>query len=1102
MRCCSLAMVLVKSMTLKTRRLLAEVPKQRKKSVNDLTGPEEEDQHNSDNDDVPTELDVANAKQQLTAQLSFKEALSSALCNEALTNAFREYWSREQVAPDDDNKIHVSTCFAYIRRVLSIETHPNWSTAGEIATHHRVHHKYITRLKQVISVIPGICGDLERNRKYHDDWLADIIRIIFCVLRDFDTKQLFLAYKTDALISSFRDILGDAPEGDEVQTPAVESKARQNLQPVVVPALFKAGVREAKTTTGGGGGGLMDMIKKDQIGRQARAAVGSDSNRFRGVYRVVKGGDASTLATSSSSSADSSRVSSSSSKPTSNSQSAAIVSPQNNPTQSATSKSSVTIFRDPFSTSEGIIPQAKAKASKKSLTFAMDASDDSGVAGSAMGDDFQQACIVAASLTDLLSHELSLKTFVRRVNDVLRRQDVILDDDDVLMYYQVITKLLSYHRLKLADEHAQFIQQQKASPSSAVWEPNLKNVMDALDNMSFQRVVDSIEFYMTPPKGPELKRTTPKEKLAKLHIPMTLLKEMICYLRVLLESGLEGHHEIAIAALYRLYYTNSTDRQDPLGKLLTQWRAGAFSRKHVDSLVELVHETLTTLDAAHRMYSDDDSAGDKKKRPKAKKDQSLEAYVVGCMRFDVDEYFRRIVSNNSVRMYTRVLQNYDTNDPQVNGHTYKFLQRMCSFKLEQMCKAPMPSADGKPAVLLSAMDYEEVHLGFILFNIQTLLVFSTILSDPEICANAPRYNHLRPLVALIHSLVRRFGDASKKNHLFFLELIFQHPRPDGFCSQLDSVYEAPYYARTSSGFGAPGSAKKKKRGGVSDDDSLSANSSGDEEDFGDVFDENNVSEAFAATTAKKLREEAKRAKAAKEGTANKVSRLQKKTKPRRNDWSAAEDEALREEFLLYAGSAGVFTAIAESAGLRDLGGNRNHKHVQTRCKELGLRAAPDSDAEGGDGDDEEEEEAEARGPADREEDTYPQNDVNMVTQEDSDMSPSSAHASSSSSSSSRKKARLVLRDSSAAELPRAEWDTDDTTDVFEQRSLGLTNGNGAASKKLFRKSAVTAGSESDEDDLLMEVEEGKGVSSSTSKAPGISTSKSRSMRIASDDEDE
>jgi hypothetical protein len=534
-----------------------------------------------------------------------------------------------------------------------------------------------------------------------------------------------------------------------------------------------------------------------------------------------------------------------------------------------------------------------------------------------MGEDFQQACIVAASLSELLTNELALKALVRRANEEKRREEHLIGRDVELKYFSVMTKLLAYHRLKIADDFAQFTQRKVAG---AVWEPNVKNVMDSLDKLSFNRVLDLIGFLLdkdAPKKGV----MSSKERLTHLHTPIALWKEMVCYLRVLLESGLEGHHEIAVAGLNRLYY--STDRIDPLQKLLGLWRPGALNRKFIDSLVEMLHETFATLDAARRVYNDgeDESSGatgKKKKVAKKSKDQSLETYIVNCMRFDVNDYFHRHVNNNSVRMYTRLLQNYDSNDAQVNVYAYRFLQRMCAFKIEQMCKAPMPSPTGAPVALISNSSfsdtpYEEVHLGFMLFNVQTLSVFSTIASDPEVCSNAPRYNHLRPLVALIHSLVRRFGDAASKNRMLFVELLFQHPRPDSFCCHLDSVYEAPLYASSSSG-GLGGSASKKRRGGASDDDSRSANSSDDEQDdFGDEFDENDAGKAFAASSSDQPTGDQKPRK---RDEAERRVRPKKLLKQKKNEWLPEEDDVLRELYLVYAGSSGIFSSITESSALR------------------------------------------------------------------------------------------------------------------------------------------------------------------------------------------
>ena len=122
--------------------------------------------------------------------------------------------------------------------------------------------------------------------------------------------------------------------------------------------------------------------------------------------------------------------------------------------------------------------------------------------------DHQKAAVVAATLVNLLSSELSLKPLVKRVNDDLRRDDMRVGQELELRYFDILYRVLHYNRLKLADEYRDFLHAEsltsstglnrknptesaKVTPSS--WQPNLKNVMDALDRMSFMRVVTAIE---------------------------------------------------------------------------------------------------------------------------------------------------------------------------------------------------------------------------------------------------------------------------------------------------------------------------------------------------------------------------------------------------------------------------------------------------------------------------------------------------------------------------------------------------------------------------------------------------------------------------------
>lgn len=36
-------------------------------------------------------------------------------CNEAIANAFKEFWLKEQVESSEDNKTGVAICFSYLR---------------------------------------------------------------------------------------------------------------------------------------------------------------------------------------------------------------------------------------------------------------------------------------------------------------------------------------------------------------------------------------------------------------------------------------------------------------------------------------------------------------------------------------------------------------------------------------------------------------------------------------------------------------------------------------------------------------------------------------------------------------------------------------------------------------------------------------------------------------------------------------------------------------------------------------------------------------------------------------------------------------------------
>ena len=487
----------------------------------------------------------------------------------------------------------------------------------------------------------------------------------------------------------------------------------------------------------------------------------------------------------------------------------------------------------------------------------------------------QRACVVAATVADRICVGMGLKQLILRVNEDLRRDEHIVGNEQELVYFQVtasrcarvhyctlrrpgccahhrhpwplplthtlsarppcvqvLTTLLRYNRLKLNyeksahDDQASRTQMHEFSqggdgfyasqlsqeggmasapaPAPVGWVPQLQNMIDALDKMTFARVLYTMD-----------KLHKKDKRFTDEHIPIALYKEMICYVRVLLESANTDHNDIAVATLYRLFYISS-ERQDPLPRLLTEWKPGVYGRKHLNVLVELVHETLKTLDTARSKYGDPSADAKKMKRPRNKRELDIEQYTAAAVMFNVDEYFKRIVNNHSVRIYTRLLALYATNEPHVNHYAFCFLQRMCAYRLEQTIRAPAPpprAAAGAPALSVADLSTPEdtsVTLGHLLFNLHTLVVFNDLLSD----AHAAKQKALEPLLRLVKAVVRRFGDAAHKNHLLYAEALFKHNHAHDFCVQLDNVYEAAAYAGPGGVYGA----SRPALGGYDDSD--------------------------------------------------------------------------------------------------------------------------------------------------------------------------------------------------------------------------------------------------------------------------------------------
>ena len=282
---------------------------------------------------------------------------------------------------------------------------------------------------------------------------------------------------------------------------------------------------------------------------------------------------------------------------------------------------------------------------------------------------------------------------------------------------------------------------------------------------------------------------------------------------------------------------------------------------------------MKTLDLARAIFSDETKMAAAKKARGKKSSMSIDQYENGAYSFDVDEYFKKLCTNSSVRMVTLLLEKYRSNEAAVNHYIYSFLNRMMQFQMQQSFPTPHPSAmRAKNAVqsaangILKDQGVEEMtmseslftpatrdsfSLGSLLFNVRSIGAIAAVLNDVSIQKN----RNYAPLLSLARSVIVAFGHAAEKNKLLYVECLFQHAHPTKHAERIDSLYEAQAF-KPNTAYAAERANKEKKKaerseehdvfmsdeeeegGGLkatkADRDFIQSDS---DNDFGDEFDE-------------------------------------------------------------------------------------------------------------------------------------------------------------------------------------------------------------------------------------------------------------------------
>lgn len=823
MRCCKLVMVLIKRMKDQTAKYLSNGPKAKLQQF--AKGRE-------------------NALAQISALLSFKDALNTEKCVQAISLVFADALQKEVIVRRDTSKEELATTISYLRRMMAIDASTAASPPAEIISAAGIHHRLIYHSRAILSAIPSICAGI--TDKYHDDWLTDIILIIHFALRYFSAFDLFQVWRENRLMT-----LDDLKKSEDPIGRHVATAQPQNGKGILARMLEKE--------------------KIDRVSKNSSIATHQRNNRFCGTYNVSvpqfqagkreydqDGPDLPDI--------DKEEDGQTETKPV------AVLHKR--------------VLSCPFANQNQAFPTANVKRSKKNLVFSKGSGDTYVDLANATNKDLdgRRACVVVASMVNFICESAGLAQLVLRVNTDLRRGEGRVGQELELAYFHVLSTLLQYQRLKLVHEK-QVISKSKGS----AWVPNLENVIHSLDKMSFGRTVLSIQKLLQEKRYMDVKR------------PMSAFKEMISYLRVLLESSNTDHNEIAVAALYRVFYTRSpTDRQDPMLKLLSEWRVGAFPKEHSESLVELVHEILKTLDTARskfdvKTYKDSDLY---KKKGKRKGELEIQQYISICVSFDVDDYFKKLASNHTLELYFSLLSKYNVNDLSTNHYLVKFLERMGEFRLEEDSLSIQKDAH-----------ITQPHLGFMVFNIQSLIVLNSILNDFSIRSDKKMIG----LVRFASKAVRQYFELASRNKMMFVEALFR-PNNPSTCSKWRSIYDAmsfnASFENPSKALDAdkddddndswaprPEEGVERSRDFASRNDVANALAHAEKQsdDYGDDFDETDA--IFAAAVAPQPK-------------AKKARKVAGDRPSKRSKWTAEEDEMLTKEYPVYADSKSVFDSLA------------------------------------------------------------------------------------------------------------------------------------------------------------------------------------------------
>jgi timeless len=351
-----------------------------------------------------------------------------------------------------------------------------------------------------------------------------------------------------------------------------------------------------------------------------------------------------------------------------------------------------------------------------------------------------------------------------------------LEDGDKVIFFRIVWFFCQWWRVSVSEGNMTSLSSKDESNNTHHGVDPCKsavgNLIFNMDVFTFNLVLTASDFFYDHKKFKDLAQT------------VSLYTEMMHLLHLMYTSSDNTEQIMAMGLMDRLFY--QSEPIDRLPRLIQRWAPGTFTREYVCELIELTHVTLKLLDA-HSVLCEDVKPKEEKKRKRGKKKNLEEEPIDTISRmkaiaaeFDVTSYMaRKLISNQTVLMFTQVLSQHHLNASHINQDIISFFVRLCRFTVASDDNDDFdglaPNADGKnTTITLEAM----------LFNLPLFQVLQEILQDKNL-HNLKEYEHI---LTFATTIVRHFSEACEKNPLLYVECLFKHNFPHRFCESIANFY--------------------------------------------------------------------------------------------------------------------------------------------------------------------------------------------------------------------------------------------------------------------------------------------------------------------------